>query len=351
MPTLDVSRMVLLTQREKQKFQDMANSAFNRILSGLVPPSSQQEYEFMKRDPWAYVTSRVKQLPTREEQAEIIQKATEAMPIAFHGSPHKFEKFDVSKVGTGQGAQSYGHGLYFAENPEVAKSYSPAFSGRTEHAQKMLQNIAQRRAAGGESPEHLTRTEQYWKDELQAAGKSSMYQVNIPDEHVAKMLDWDKPLSEQAPEVRKVLIEAGLIADKSKFSDAQIYARAKQYFEGPRSMAHVREDIGMAERVREGYKVFQEGPQAFRKWLEMQPSGSSVVQGMIGPGPAAEYMSPAQLYSKIAATPAEASEKLKQLGIPGIKYLDQGSRQAGQGTRNFVIFDPKILKDVKRMTE
>src|SRR5687767_3158774 len=35
----------------------------------------------------------------------------------FHGSPHKFDKFDMSKVGTGEGAQAYGHGLYFAENP------------------------------------------------------------------------------------------------------------------------------------------------------------------------------------------------------------------------------------------
>jgi hypothetical protein len=42
---------------------------------------------------------------------------------AYHGTPHKFDKFDVSKVGTGQGAASYGHGLYFAENPKVAGEY------------------------------------------------------------------------------------------------------------------------------------------------------------------------------------------------------------------------------------
>ena len=46
--------------------------------------------------------------------------------IAYHGSPHKFKKFDASKIGTGEGAQSYGHGLYFAENPKVAKSYAEA---------------------------------------------------------------------------------------------------------------------------------------------------------------------------------------------------------------------------------
>ena len=36
---------------------------------------------------------------------------------AYHGSPYDFEKFDISKIGTGEGAQAYGHGLYFAENP------------------------------------------------------------------------------------------------------------------------------------------------------------------------------------------------------------------------------------------
>ena len=28
--------------------------------------------------------------------------------IAYHGSPHDFDKFDMSKIGTGEGAQAYG---------------------------------------------------------------------------------------------------------------------------------------------------------------------------------------------------------------------------------------------------
>src|SRR5215469_8900609 len=36
---------------------------------------------------------------------------------AFHGSPYDFEKFSSANIGTGEGAQAYGHGLYFAENP------------------------------------------------------------------------------------------------------------------------------------------------------------------------------------------------------------------------------------------
>lgn len=40
---------------------------------------------------------------------------------AWHGSPHDFDKFDASKIGTGDGAQSYGSGLYFAEQKDVAE--------------------------------------------------------------------------------------------------------------------------------------------------------------------------------------------------------------------------------------
>jgi hypothetical protein len=47
---------------------------------------------------------------------------------AYHGSPHNFERFDLSKIGTGEGAQVYGHGLYFAENPETAEAYKQSLS-------------------------------------------------------------------------------------------------------------------------------------------------------------------------------------------------------------------------------
>src|SRR5580765_7610443 len=49
---------------------------------------------------------------------------------AFHGSPHSFDRFDLSKIGTGEGAQAYGHGLYFAENEGVAKGYRDALTPR-----------------------------------------------------------------------------------------------------------------------------------------------------------------------------------------------------------------------------
>ncbi len=47
---------------------------------------------------------------------------------AFHGSPHKFDKFQMSQLGTGEGAQAFGHGLYFTSEKDVARFYSD-FSG------------------------------------------------------------------------------------------------------------------------------------------------------------------------------------------------------------------------------
>ena len=42
--------------------------------------------------------------------------------------------------------------------------------------------------------------------------------------------------------------------------------------------------------------------------------------------------------SPLANTNKDASEVFKQAGIPGIKYLDEGSRGTNKSTRNFVVF-------------
>ena len=58
---------------------------------------------------------------------------------------------------------------------------------------------------------------------------------------------------------------------------------------------------------------------------------------------------PHELLSHEAESGEEAASKyLHSLGIPGIKYLDASSRSDGDGTRNFVLFDPSIAKIVGR---
>jgi hypothetical protein len=72
---------------------------------------------------------------------------------AYHGSPHKFDKFDSTKIGTGEGAQAYGHGLYFAEDPKVAGSYARTLSNRDmsgyANAHMNAQNIVEK--VGGDA--------------------------------------------------------------------------------------------------------------------------------------------------------------------------------------------------------
>lgn len=39
---------------------------------------------------------------------------------AYHGTPHSFERFDLGAIGTGEGNQAHGWGLYFAADKEIA---------------------------------------------------------------------------------------------------------------------------------------------------------------------------------------------------------------------------------------
>jgi hypothetical protein len=42
---------------------------------------------------------------------------------AYHGTPHRFDEFSLDNIGTGEGAQAHGWGLYFAENKEISENY------------------------------------------------------------------------------------------------------------------------------------------------------------------------------------------------------------------------------------
>ena len=51
------------------------------------------------------------------------------------------------------------------------------------------------------------------------------------------------------------------------------------------------------------------------------------------------------LTDKIGAK--NATQAFMDAGIPGTKYLDQGSRSVGKGTRNYVVFDDRLVRIVK----
>lgn len=45
---------------------------------------------------------------------------------AYHGSPYSFDKFTTQKMGTGEGAQAFGWGLYFTDLKSIAENYADA---------------------------------------------------------------------------------------------------------------------------------------------------------------------------------------------------------------------------------
>ena len=99
---------------------------------------------------------------------------------AWHGSPHDFDTFDLGAIGTGEGNQAHGWGLYFAKKKSVSRNYQKELSKRL----------------GTTNPK--------------------LFKVEIPDEKT--MLDEDKYFKEQNKDVVNKIVSAvnDLDIDKRK---------------------------------------------------------------------------------------------------------------------------------------
>jgi hypothetical protein len=241
-----------------------------------------------------------------------ISKATETQkPIkAYHGSPHDFEKFDIGKMGSGEGFQAYGRGIYFAEVEDVAKGYQKELGTVVKYDGKTIMNRDKGVGTTGDkdlddlimqdfgdmdkaiinAEEQIDVAEKYgsaeqfqwWRQNLAKLKEAKpkvkvkktgkVYETDIhatPDE----LLDWDKPLSEQTKAVQEKLADLGYVLDE----DPQITGE------------------GIYNTLK-----FNQGTE-------------------------------------------EAAEFLDIAGIKGVKYLDGFSRGTEGGTSNYVIFDTRIL--------
>jgi len=214
----------------------------------------------------------------------------------YHGSPHLFQKFDLAKIGTGEGNQAYGRGMYMAQSPDVAEEYARNLSNSDKmnqgrlmphaNAQRLVKLAGDPQYAADDlkfvlesNPNHpqaklltdtlnLIQTGEY-KNPLANAG--NFYKVDLPDTHIRRMLDFDAKLKDQPIAVRRLAKSLGMDLD----------------------------DLG------------------------------GDLLAIVGKGEAGK-------------------QTLQNAGIRGIKYLDQQSRDATQGTRNFVVFDPNNLTILER---
>jgi hypothetical protein len=281
--------------------------------------------------------------PTRSLLGDITPKPK--LLDVYHGTPHTLPpternplgEFDASKIGTGEGAQSFGYGIYTAENPAVAKDYQfmeqnwfdtskAKYKGKSidtwyEQAQKdqerafrtnnkALEKDATARLAYWENimthnhPESVLKQftdPEYGWDEATNYAKSieldkfkgiprtgNLYKVDLPDEKIANMLDWDKPMSEQSDFVKQA--------------------------------------IGLDKNPNASIKNM-------KAWEFLVATGQKLGEPFTGSPLVSEY--------------------LRKKGIVGIKYLDQFSRDAKQGTRNFVVFpgEEKSMTILERNAE
>ena len=265
----------------------------------------------------------------------------------YHGTPHRFEpteanplgELDASKIGTGEGAQAYGHGIYLAESPDVADTYRAMQSpmprlyknGVPFEAKTYAEMLAESRALGAGGVDkaiekQVRRLALHDKNgkgmaALEATGRSigeegqildalriiksqgysigaggSLYTLDLPDEMIDRMLDWDKPLSEQSEAVRRVLMP-------------MVMAKMKQRGTPPHALEY------SANRA----------------------LGGDIVKNLfVGNG----------------VTSKDVSRMLQEAGIPGVRYFDAGSRggDSATGTRNFVVFpgEEKKVKVLRR---
>ncbi len=307
-----------------------------------------------------------------DSEAGVISKGGRKLIEAWHGSPHKFDKFSMDNIGTGEGAQAYGHGLYFADEFDVAKGYQPRSydaeevmlarykaAERAEDYETMeiweaamqheTPNEILSRYNSGEYGDEFAGKAQAVADELrELPSRGSLSRVHL-DVDPDTLLDWDKPLSEQSEAVQNAVRSSYTKSNLDGMTDDEFYSVMQNIdsngvYSRDAQMAEFgsvtsKDDIlaDMAEYNPEGLaelKDYLEGD------IDMSRSGASLYkQGTAQRGGGNVYTNNSQ---------AELSAALNKQGIPGIRYKDGMSRGADGGTSNYVMFDDKPISIVER---
>lgn len=178
------------------------------------------------------------------------------MAKAHHGTPHTFQpepgfphgRFRLDKIGTGEGGQAYGHGIYLADQEMTGEKYRENLIesrvvpvnvlreyyrpgkiikdsygydkvisfNENKHGWSVTVigvNADGTEKLGERERTHSTTPEHKKVEEALQIKLGSLYKVEIPDEDMPRLLDWDKPLSEQSEYVKKALKRVGFPLD------------------------------------------------------------------------------------------------------------------------------------------
>jgi len=238
--------------------------------------------------------------PPQSLSAGAVDTETAGAITAFHGSPYDFDAFDIGKMGTGEGNQAYGPGLYFAEAEGVAKEYRdsmldariPPLNDKLKELSREMNEISSgyRQWKPGQQERGKELSAEY--DKLlgeRSSMRGRLYQVNIKA-NPEDFLNWDAPISQQSEKVRQVL------------------------------MPFVEQRIAQMGEAGNRFTAEQ--------WMDRLRGGDVM------------------LLDKVGDTPV--SKAMVEAGVPGVRYLDQASRRGGDGTRNYVVFDDQLVDIVKK---
>lgn len=247
--------------------------------------------------------------------------------VTYHGTPHDFDQFDSSKVGAGEGAQAYGHGLYFAENPKVAATYKRKLSER--EFMKLVQE---------------TYSEEDNPQDAEASLMESS-ELSTPQKNLLKALKDDGWLGFDYPHQA---VQAALHEPHHFVLSAETQSALKQFGNLYKVNLHLDK-----ERLLDWDKPMSQQTEFVKKALgftsESDKTDGGVFEGQsvtFAPMTAGEWIK--DMYDKLGP---DATEHFKELGIQGVRYFDHNSRKVNEGSHNYVVFHDKAIEMLEKNGE
>ncbi len=249
---------------------------------------------------------------------------------ALHATPHRFRKFDTSKMGSGEGNQAFGWGLYFSGGMGSNEFYYNKFNRRTVYFKK------------NEEISHV----QFLKEITEAMKKHGGWTLDLAfSSNTFVGLSNGRSLKQllAAAKRRKNISAESLTQYKDALDELSV--RGLEAVNGGNA-ANLRVELNADDSnlLMWDEKVPAELHDAVRELKSGQPARGLVMQM---PEASKECWEGYRIYSELTivlGTPKAASEWLAERGYKGIKYLDGMSRRAGEGTYNYVIFSGDDVK-------
>lgn len=285
---------------------------------------------------------------------------------AYHGTPHRFDDFSLEHIGTGEGAQAHGWGLYFAQDRKVSEDYRNRLRTGRSRGQLFEVDIPENdvlldeQKSFGEQPDAV-------KQALLAVYKSfPKERLAIVREEAKAQVGRDRALVEKGDKLelerqqlfnrKRALktVNAERPAGTNPFdpkSSAKLFDLGRDYLRqmySPEQIARLENDAGylaaekaalkeklddVARKIGENERRIEEKRKKDRDAIDRARLGTLLAK-----------MDGASLYSGISAmadSPRAASELLNAHGIRGITY------DGGQDGRSFVVFDDKAIDVLK----